>query len=239
MATKKKTKTEIKREEMEIIEQKQTTTLEKQQEIRELENFFVNGTVADITKTLETLKEDKVNQMIDYARLHEKPIFNFKTGDVIGTKIEMNPIVVNNMFFKTICPLGSKTPLYNAEQMALLYEYYLELVTQVNDKIGDFPTSLASFCKLIGISTRELKEYRNSYDMDMRTIVEKIYDEIGDNNLSMAQLGIVKGTPTVFKLKTQNEMVEKNAPNVNITLKQTVDPNVFNERLERYKDLLK
>ena len=239
MTAKKKTKSEIKKEEMEIIEQKQITTLEKQQNIRELENFFVNGTVSDITNTLETLKNEKINQMVEYARSHEKPIINFKTNEVVDVKVEMNPIVINNMFFKTICPLGSKTPLYNAEQMALLYEYYLELVTQVNDKIGDFPTSLASFCKLIGITTRELKEYRNSYDMDMRTIVEKIYDEIGDNNLSMAQLGIVKGTPTVFKLKAQNEMVEKNAPNVNITLKQTVDPNVFNERLERYKDLLK
>ena len=151
----------------------------------------------------------------------------------------MNPLVVNNLFFKSICPLGSKIPLYNAEKLALVYDYYLYLITEVNDKIGDFPSSLGSFCKLAGITTKELREYRNSLDIDMRNIVEKIYDEIGDNNLSMAQLGIVKGTPTQFKLKTQNEMVEKTTPNVNITYKEVVDTTKINQTLSKYKELLK
>ena len=215
------------------------TEIVKKNEVRDLEQFFVNGTVIDINNKLEELKLKKVEEMVDYAKTHEKDIYNLKTGDVIGTRVDMNPLVVNNLFFKSICPLGSKIPLYSAEKLALVYDYYLYLITEVNDKIGDFPSSLGSFCKLAGITTKDLREYRNSLDIDMRNIVEKIYDEIGDNNLSMAQLGKVKGTPTQFKLKTQNEMVEKTTPNVNITYKEVVDTTKINQTLSKYKELLK
>lgn len=207
-------------------------------QVQDLEQFFVNGTVLDVNDKLEELKEQKVNEMIEYAKTHEKPIYNFKTGDVIGHTIDMNPLVVNNIFFKTINPLGNKIPMYNAEKLALIYDYYLYLVTEVNDKIGNFPSSIPSFCKLAGISTKDLREYRRSADIDMRNIVEKIYDEIGDNNLSMAQLGMVKGTPTQFKMKTQNEMVEKQQPNVNITYKEVINTDRMDKNLEKYKALL-
>ena len=206
-------------------------------QVQDLEQFFVNGTVLDVNDKLEELKEQKVNEMIEYAKTHEKPIFN-KDGDVIAVRVDMNPLVVNNVFFKTINPLGNKIPMYNAEKLALIYDYYLYLVTEVNDKIGNFPSSIPSFCKLAGISTKDLREYRRSADIDMRNIVEKIYDEIGDNNLSMAQLGMVKGTPTQFKMKTQNEMVEKQQPNVNITYKEVINTDRMDKNLEKYKALL-
>lgn len=206
-------------------------------QVQDLEQFFVNGTVLDINAKLEEIKEKKVNEMIEYAEEHEQNIYN-KDGDVVGSYVKLNPLVVNNLFFKTINPLGNKIPMYNAEKLALIYDYYLYLVTEVNDKIGNFPSSIPSFCKLAGISTKDLREYRRSADIDMRNIVEKIYDEIGDNNLSMAQLGMVKGTPTQFKMKTQNEMVEKQQPNVNITYKEVINTDRMDKNLEKYKALL-
>lgn len=228
---KKDAATEAKLKKNEIITQQRS-------ELSELEQFFANGTVNDIDTKLEVIKQEKVNQMIEYAKQHEKDIYNLKTGDVIGTRVDMNPLVVNNLFFKTICPIGCKVPVYTPEKLSLIYDYYLYLLTEVNDKIGNFPSSLASFCKLAGITTRDLRTYRNSPDIDMRNIAEKIYDEIGDNNLSMAQLGIVKGTPTQFKLKTQNEMVEKSVPNVNITYKEVVNVDKMNKNIEKYRAML-
>ena len=35
--------------------------------VRELEEFYVNGTINDITKAIDTLKEEKVNEMVKYA----------------------------------------------------------------------------------------------------------------------------------------------------------------------------
>ena len=83
-----------------------------------------------------------------------------------------------------------------------------------------------------------LRNYRNSEDMDMRNIVEKIYDQIGEENLTMSQMGVAKEKSTLFRLKTQNEIVEKATPNVNITYKTTIDKDALENKLDKYKALL-
>ena len=206
-------------------------------ELRELENFYVKGTVEDVNQKIEELKEQKVNEIIKYAKDHEKEIFN-KDGDVVGHRVEYNPLVVSNVFFKSICPLSNAMPKYNAEKLGMVYDYYTYLVTEVNEKIGNYPSSLANFCKLAGITTRELAGYKRSSDYDMRVVVEKIYDDIGNDNITMSQMGRAKETSTLFKLKTQNEIVEKTNPNINISYKEIIDTTKLNTNLEKYKKLL-
>ena len=220
-------------------DKKQALEVAKQNEVRELEQFMTNGTVDDLMNKLEVIKNEKVDQMIAYAGNNTVPCKWDKDGVPIEYTVKINPTVIKNTFFKSIVPFGNKIPEYNAEKLAMVYDYYLYLITEVNDKIGNYPSSLTSFCKLAGITTNKLREYKNSYDIDMRNIVEKIYDEIGDENLSMAQLGIVKSTPTVFKLKAQHEMVEKAQPNINISYKEVVNVDRVNENIQKYKDLLK
>lgn len=220
-------------------DKKQALEVAKQNEVRELEQFMTNGTVDDLMNKLEVIKNEKVDQMIAYAGNNTVPCKWDKDGAPIDYTVKINPTVIKNTFFKSIVPFGNKIPEYNAEKLAMVYDYYLYLITEVNDKIGNYPSSLTSFCKLAGITTNKLREYKNSYDIDMRNIVEKIYDEIGDENLSMAQLGIVKSTPTVFKLKAQHEMVEKAQPNINISYKEVVNVDRVNENIQKYKDLLK
>jgi hypothetical protein len=72
----------------------------------------------------------------------------------------------------------------------------------------------------------------------MRNVVEKIYDEIGDINTTMAQMGKVSERMTMFKLKTQNEVVEKVTPNVNINLTEVVDPGTISDRINSHRDLI-
>lgn len=206
-------------------------------ELRELENFYINGTIEDISQKIDELKAIKVNEMIKYAEEHEKPILN-REGDVVGRKVECNPLVVSNIFFKSVCPLTNGMPKYNAEKLGLVYDYYTYLITQVNEKIGNYPSSLANFCKLAGITTRELAGYKRSSDYDMRVVVEKIYDDIGNDNITLSQMGKAKETSTLFKLKTQNEIVEKSNPNINISYKEIVDTTKLNTNLEKYKKLL-
>ena len=179
----------------------------------------------------------KVNEIIKYAKDHEKEIFN-KDGDVVGHRVEYNPLVVSNVFFKSICPLSNAMPKYNAEKLGMVYDYYTYLVTEVNEKIGNYPSSLANFCKLAGITTRELAGYKRSSDYDMRVVVEKIYDDIGNDNITMSQMGRAKETSTLFKLKTQNEIVEKTNPNINISYKEIIDTTKLNTNLKKYKKLL-
>ena len=70
----------------------------------------------------------------------------------------------------------------------------------------------------------------------MRVVAEKIYDQVGDDNLSMAQLGIVKDRSTIFKMKSQNEMVEKQQPNININITEKPDMDRIAERIGKYKN---
>ena len=219
-----------KEEKLEI--QKQT-----QNEIRELEQFYIEGKVDNLLTNIKKNKEELVNEMIKYAQKHEKACKWSKDGDELDYYVEINPLVISNYFFKPIIPITSQEPLYNAERLGMVYDYYCDLLYEVNDKIGNFPSSLTLFCKFAGITLQTLRNYRNSDDYSMRVVAEKIYDQIGDENLTMSQMGVVREKSTMFKLKSQNEMVEKAQPNVNISVKAVdIDLDKISERLKKYSN---
>lgn len=206
-----------------------------QNDLRDLEQFYSENKVDNILDKLEERKEEMCTEIQLYAKKHTKPCKWNKDGEPIEFSINVNPLVINNYFFKSIVPLGSIEPMYNAEKLALAFDYYCYILSEVNDKIGNFPSSLTSFCKLCGITLSTLRAYRNSSDLNMRIITEKIYDQIGDNNITMSQLGITKERTTVFKLKSENEMVEKEQPRVNINIVDKPDMDQIQERLNKYK----
>ena len=207
-------------------------------DIKKLEEFYVNGKVNDIVPVLQAKKEALIADMIKYASENDKPVKWDKEGDAVAWAVEVKPVVISNYFFKSIVPMGVVMPVYNAEKLWMVYEYYMELITEVNDRIGNFPPTLTGFCKLAGITLSALKEYKSAADLELRTVAYKIYDEIGDNNLTMSQIGATRERSTLFRLKSQNEMVEKQQPNVNITYKEVVNTDNINAKLEKYKNLL-
>ena len=208
---------------------------ENQNELRELEQFYVEGKVDNMLATIQEKKEQLVEDMIKYAQKNEKPVKWDKDGDACAWEVKINPLVVSNYFFKPIIPISSQEPIYNAEKLGMVFDYYCELLAEVNDKIGDFPSSLTLFCRFAGITMNTLRRWKNSEDYSMRVVVEKIYDQIGDENITMSQMGVVRERTTLFKMKSQNEMVEKVQPNVNISIKtEPVDLDKINERLNNY-----
>lgn len=206
-----------------------------QDKARQLEKFYTEGKVEDILSNLEKRKKELVDDMINYAQEHKKPIKWNKDGIPIRFKVDFNPFVVENVFFKSIVPIGCQEPDYNAEKLSLAYDFYCQLLVEVNNNIGQYPASLTSFCHFAGITLNTLRQYRNSPDLAMRTITEKIYDQIGDTNVTMSQLGIVKERSTLFKLKSQNELVEKEQPKVNINIVEAPDMQRIEERINKYK----
>src|SRR5574344_1296205 len=184
--------------------------VDNQIQLKELENFYVSGTIDNLPKIIEEKKEKLVNEITEYTNKHNKPVKWDDEGNPIKFKMEYNPIVIQQYFFKSINTIHSIIPDYNAEKLALIYDYYCYLIAEVNDKIGNYPSSLNSFCKLSGLTISQLRNIKNnSYDEKLRIVAEKIYDEIGDTNITMAQMGIVSEKSTIFKLKTQNEIIEK------------------------------
>ena len=202
--------------------------------LRELEQFYTTNKIDNMFDTIEKKKEEIVKEMIKYQDEHIKELKN-KDGDVYDTYVQMNPLVINNYFFKPITPITSQEPMYNAEKLGMVFDYYCFLLSNVNDKIGYFPSSLTSFCKLAGITLNTLRGYKNSTDYSMRVVAEKIYDQIGDENITMSQMGIVKERSTIFKMKSQNEIVEKAQPNINININEEIDISKIEERIGKYK----
>lgn len=208
---------------------------EKQDKTRELEQFYTNGKVDDILKNLEKRKKELVEDMISYAQEHRKECKWDREGNPIDFKVDFNPFVIENVFFQSIVPIGCQEPEYNAEKLALAYDFYCQLLVEVNNNIGQYPASLTSFCHFAGITLNTLRMYRNSPDLAMRTIAEKIYDQIGDTNITMSQLGIVKERSTLFKMKSQNEIVEKEQPKVNINIVEAPDMDRIKEKIDKYR----
>jgi hypothetical protein len=187
--------------------------------------------------TIQERKEELVKDMIKYADEHREAVKWDKDGCVLAKEVQINPLVISNYFFKPIIPISSQEPLYNAEKLGMVFDYYCELLYEVNDKIGNFPSSLTLFCKFAGITLNTLRRWKNSDDYSMRVVVEKIYDQIGDENITMSQMGVVREKSTIFKMKSQNEITEKVQPNVNISVKTVdVDLDRINERLKQYSN---
>ena len=189
---------------------------------RELEEFYVNGTVNDLLPKIQARKEELVQQMTEYAENHDYA----------------NPIIVTNKFFKSINPVMGQEPIYSAETLGMVFDYYCDLLAEVNDKIGSYPSSLTAFCKLAGISLYTLKQMKVSDDYNMRVVVEKIYDQIGDENITMSQMGVAKEKTTLFKMKAQNELVEKAQPQVKVNVTVPVDMDKIKNRIAKYSNYI-
>lgn len=172
---------------------------------------------------------------VNYASNHLKNVY-FK-GEVIDTYVEVNPIIITNTFFKPIVPFNSN-PSYNSYQIGRIYEFYQELLALINEEIGAFPSSLTLFCRFIGMTLQDFKDLRNSEDENMRIVVQKIIDDVDEANISMAQTGTAKERTTLFKLKAQNEMVEKNPPKVNVNIKANIDDNRIKGNILEYQEFL-
>lgn len=206
-----------------------------QNNLRELEQFYTENKVDNILSKLEERKQEIVEEMIEFASKNTVPCKWDKDGCPLEYKVKCNPLVINNYFFKSIVPLGSIEPMYNAEKLALVFDYYCFLLAETNEKIGNVPSSLTSFCKLAGITLSTLRSYKNSSDINMRIITEKIYDQIGDENITMSQMGIVRERSTLFKMKSENELVEKQQPTVHINIVEKPDMEQINNRINKYK----
>lgn len=218
-----------------VKEKNQEIVNKNKNELRELEQFYTTNKVDTMFETIEKKKEELVSEMIKYREKHLTATSWDEDGHPTSYKININPLVITNYFFKSIAPITSQEPIYNAEKLGMVFDYYCEILAKVNDEIGDFPSSLTSFCKLAGITLNTLRSYKNSTDYNMRVVAEKIYDQIGDENITMSQMGIVRERTTMFKMKSQNELVEKQQPQEKINYNVEIDIDKINERLNKYK----
>ena len=208
-------------------------------ELKNIEQSYIDNQIAELPNYVEKQKEVISQEIIKYAEEHKVPCKWDEEGNPIAYKMQLSPLVITNYFFKPITNLTCVEPTYSAEQLGMIFDYYCYIVANINDKIGNFPTSLTSFCKLAGITLGTLRNLKNSPDYNMRVVVEKIYDQIGDDNITMSQMGMVKERSTIFKMKSQNELVEKEQPKVSINITEKPNFDQIEARISKYRQFAK
>ena len=210
--------------------------LNNKTQVKKLEQDYIDDMVKKMPQYIETQKAKITKEITDYAEKNVVACKWDKEGNPVAYKTKVNPLVINNYFFKSITDINCVEPLYSPEQLGLIYDYYCFLIAEINDKIGYYPPSLTSFCKLSSLTLATLRNYRNSSDLSRRIVAEKIYDQISDENITLSQLGNVRERSTIFKLKSQNELVEKEQPKVSINITEKPDYDRIQERLNKYKN---
>lgn len=191
-------------------------------QLRQLEKMYVDGVIDDLEEIVAKKKEEIVE------KLNKFYIENTEKSALY------NPYIINSYFFKSINPMPNHEPKYTAEKLGIVWELYQDILTEVNMKIGEILPSLSSFCKFAGITVATFKGYKNSPDEGLRILVEKINDECFDSQVTMAQNGLLKERSTIYRMKAEQERIEKETPAIHIH-ENTVDVGSIVNRLKEIK----
>lgn len=199
-------------------------------EIVELQRFYVNGQLSNLNDLVKKRKEKLLNDITEYKLLHEEDILN-SDGEPTGrTKLKIAPHTLSHYFFRSINNLHNIEPQYSAEHLSILWDLYSDMVDEVNINLTEFTPNLSHFCRFIGISSTAFKKLKNSADEGIRVVAEKIYDYFYDGAVTMAQLGKHNARAMTYRMKSELERMEKEAPQV-IVNTTTVDLDAFNKRI--------
>ena len=190
------------------------------------------------SEKLSKLLKDKKDKLPDLIKEFTEKYLKSKI-DKNGNKIDdTNPYLVSTFFFKPINPMSNVEPIYTSEQLNAVYDLYCYIVEQVNMEVTIFNPSVSHFVKFAGISLVGFNNLRNSVDESMKFLTERINADIFDANMTLAQHSKVTERPTTYRMKVENEMIEKKAPSVNVKLTaKSLDLDKINERLHEIQSI--
>lgn len=199
---------------MSIKEYNEDVRIENKQAVRVIEKEYVDNVLGGLEAAVEAKRKEIEDKLVKYV---EQVTTKEYTKD--GTPYHVpnkNPIVIQKYFFQSINPLVNVEPKYSAEKLGIVWQLYEEMVGLISAKVTVIVPSLSNFCSFAGIRLSTFKQYKQSVDEDMRIVVEKIEDGCFDSNLTLAQMGYIKERSTVYRMKSEQERVEKESPTIHI-----------------------
>lgn len=199
-------------------ERNQDVRIKNKQEIRQIEKEYVDDVLGGLDLIVAQKRKEIEDKLIKYVEEHK-----VKKYDKDGKPYEVpnvNPLVIQKYFFQSINPLVNVEPKYSAEKLGIVWQLYEEMIGEISAKIGLIVPNLSSFCAFAGIRLSTFKGYKTSLDDSMRIVIDKIEDGCFDSNLTLAQMGYLKERSTVYRMKSEQERVEKEAPTVNVFTEQ-------------------
>ena len=76
--------------------------------LRELEQVYVNGTLSNLKEIVEEKKKELEDKLIRYSEENKTTRYT-KQGEAYEIP-NLNPIIIQNYFFKSINPIGNREP---------------------------------------------------------------------------------------------------------------------------------
>ena len=214
-----------------LINQK-VKEIESKNDVIQAQEFYVNGTLNNLEEIVKQKQEEIVKKVDEYNKMMTQEILN-EDGEIEEIKEKpYNPYLVSTFFFKSINPLTNIEPQYSSEKLAVVWNLYMELIEKVNVYVGVIQPTLSHFAKFAGISTATLKQYKNSPDLQMKILINKIFDETFDSNVLLAQNKKLSNRSTELRVKVENEVQEKPQVKVNVNVNQDADLGQISARLE-------
>ena len=212
---------------------------EEKYELQTLEKMFVESKIDNLDLLLsEKMKEFKTNiSKLEMAAITIKEDKDGNEREIFDKKYK-NPVILSEYLLKSINPYKNITPEYTAESLNAVFDLYCEILAQVNSRIGTLAPSISSFCKFAGISTTTFKGYKSSPEADFRNLIDIIEDYCYDTNVAMSQSGFIKERSTVYRMKSEQEKMEKEQQKVIINAK-SVNIGEIKEKVKRIQELQK
>ena len=208
-------------------------------ELQTLEKMFVENKIDNLDLLIQQ-KMSEFQYNMSKLEMNAIKITKDKDGNEKETfdKKYKNPVVLNEYLLKSINPYKNVIPEYTAESLNAVFNLYCEIISQVNAKIGTLAPSISSFCKFAGISTTTFKGYKSSPEDDLRNLIDIIEDYCYDTNVAMSQSGFIKERTTVYRMKSEQEKMEKEQQKVIINAK-SVNIGEVQEKIKRIQELQK
>lgn len=123
---------------------------------------------------------------------------------------------------------------YSAEEIMIILDTYTKVIAELNKDIIYLPTK-ENFCIFCGITTTQFNLWLKDIDHPERANAMKMVDNyITDMQQSLAQLGAIKETSTMFRMRAEHGMVEARAPQ-EIKVEHEVSQSQILEQMEAIK----
>ena len=181
---------------------------------------------------MNVTKDDIKNKVDDMILKFMENFVEVKCDKYGNESKSANPMAIKTWFFKFFEDKFQDNPIYTVEQMNMFFFTFQYIIEQVNLYIIPFAPDIKDFCRMINVTNEELVDYKENKGLEMKTIIEKLYDFCRDGNLSLAQNKIYNASITSLKAKSELEVQEKPKVSLNINASTKLSLDEINDRLK-------
>lgn len=162
----------------------------------------------------------------------------------VSTDFDGNEFVVNDKkltvmelyehTFKPFIRVPGTAPMYSAEELSIVYDYFKYVISEAN-RVNLFPPTKETFCSLLGISTSRFNSLKSTSSLEVAEVLMQVEDYIA-NYLTVGGLtGKLKEITGIFTQKAslgRKEAVD--APPIFQQNNTIVSDRDFNELLRKH-----